>query len=79
MVILFFGCFNNSMDGGVGQASVVYVYGFCVLLLATPVSLALFYKLIIAGRMLSLGFVIFFVWCVNSIAEQWWLVRCLGG
>nr|YP_009689308.1 NADH dehydrogenase subunit 2 [Postharmostomum commutatum]QEL51324.1 NADH dehydrogenase subunit 2 [Postharmostomum commutatum] len=71
--------FNLSLTLSEGVSRRWFIFMYSVVYLATPLSLVLFYKFFISWCMLSGSSLVLFSWCVNSIAEQWWLMRYLVG
>lgn len=71
-VILFFRVCSRigGLEGGVSS-----YFMFCFLLLSFPISLSLFYKLVIVFGVFRCWFPVLFCWVVYSISEQVYLVK----
>nr|YP_009138983.1 NADH dehydrogenase subunit 2 [Clinostomum complanatum]AJR28001.1 NADH dehydrogenase subunit 2 [Clinostomum complanatum] len=62
-------------DGLLSGIGFKFVFYFCVFFLTTPVSLALFYKLLSCYVMFSCGLVPLVCWSLYSVSEQWFLIK----
>nr|AQS80280.1 NADH dehydrogenase subunit 2 [Fasciola jacksoni] len=71
LVILFF---SYCGEGG-GVFGLWGYYFFCFLLLSMPVSVSIFYKLVMVAGMFSCWFFVLFCWIVYSISEQVYLLK----
>nr|YP_009467182.1 NADH dehydrogenase subunit 2 [Artyfechinostomum sufrartyfex]APX55331.1 NADH dehydrogenase subunit 2 [Artyfechinostomum sufrartyfex]ARH10830.1 NADH dehydrogenase subunit 2 [Artyfechinostomum sufrartyfex] len=69
-VVLFFCLYDDASVGGLG-----YYFWFCFLLVSIPVSVSLFYKLLMVVGMYSCWFFVLACWVVYSISEQFYLLK----
>nr|BAV82943.1 NADH dehydrogenase subunit 2 [Fasciola hepatica] len=69
-VISFLGCCSGSWFG-----SVWGYFFFCFLLLSIPVSLSIFYKLVMASGIFSCWFIVLVSWVIYSVSEQCYLLK----
>nr|YP_009533202.1 NADH dehydrogenase subunit 2 [Cyathocotyle prussica]AYH51387.1 NADH dehydrogenase subunit 2 [Cyathocotyle prussica] len=66
---------QNFGGGNSGNGLSIYVYIF--LLLSTPVSLSLFYKLMMSYCVFSCGLLLVLCWVIYSVSEQFYLIKFL--
>lgn len=69
-VIRFLGCCSGSWFG-----SVWGYFFFCFLLLSIPVSLSIFYKLVMASGIFSCWFIVLVSWVIYRVSEQCYLLK----
>nr|AWK02433.1 NADH dehydrogenase subunit 2 [Acanthoparyphium sp. WAK-2018] len=78
MVVLFLSLNGSDSEdtllGGVG-----YYFMFVSLLVSVPVSLSLFYKLIMSVGMFACNFVVLAFWVLYSLSEQFYLLKLIMG
>nr|QBF03691.1 NADH dehydrogenase subunit 2 [Echinostoma sp. JM-2019] len=69
-VVMFFYFYEDSSVGGLG-----YYFWFCFLLVSMPVSVSMFYKLVMVSGIFSCWFVVLVCWVLYSISEQFYLLK----
>nr|YP_008963800.1 NADH dehydrogenase subunit 2 [Paramphistomum cervi]AGV52541.1 NADH dehydrogenase subunit 2 [Paramphistomum cervi]ALC75057.1 NADH dehydrogenase subunit 2 [Paramphistomum cervi] len=75
MVIGFFSvCGDEVALGGLGLC-----FLFCFLLVSFPLSVSVFYKLLMGSCIFSCSFMVFLCWVVYSLSEQFYLVKFVIG
>nr|YP_010514538.1 NADH dehydrogenase subunit 2 [Diplodiscus mehrai]UXL86269.1 NADH dehydrogenase subunit 2 [Diplodiscus mehrai] len=74
-VILFFGYVGRGMS----LSSVGLCFVFSVLVVSWPLSLAVFYKLLMGSCIFACSFVVFAGWVVYTVSEQFYLLKYLMG
>nr|ALD62343.1 NADH dehydrogenase subunit 2 [Echinostoma hortense] len=63
--------------GGAPLSGTLRCFWFCFLLLSTPVSFSIFYKLLMIYGVYSCNFVVLSCWVIYSISEQFYLLKYL--
>lgn len=59
--------------------SLGFCFLFCFLLVSFPLSLSVFYKLLMGSCIFSCSFVVFLCWVLYSLSEQFYLVKFVIG
>nr|QUL60406.1 NADH dehydrogenase subunit 2 [Echinostomatidae sp. CA-2021] len=70
LVVVFFSFYEYDFLGGLG-----YYFWFCFLLISMPVSISIFYKLVMAVGIYSCWFVVLCCWVIYSVSEQFYLLK----
>lgn len=52
---------------------------FCFLLVSYPLSVSVFYKLLMGSCIFSCSFGVFFLWVLYSLSEQFYLIKFVIG
>nr|YP_009867150.1 NADH dehydrogenase subunit 2 [Diplostomum ardeae]QKG04348.1 NADH dehydrogenase subunit 2 [Diplostomum ardeae] len=60
-----------------GQFGIFFWFGFIFLLLSTPISFSLFYKVFISCCIYSCGWVFIIFWVIYSLSEQFFFIKYL--
>lgn len=73
-LVLWFFSSNDRRDSlGIGYKSGGF-FLYCWLLVSFPLSLSVFYKVVLGSAVFSFGVICFFCWVVYSLSEQVYLV-----
>nr|WRY69454.1 NADH dehydrogenase subunit 2 [Hypoderaeum conoideum] len=70
LVVVFFSFYEGEFLGGLG-----YYFWFCFLLVSMPVSLSIFYKLVMVSGIYSCPFIVLCSWVLYSLSEQFYLLK----
>nr|YP_010528193.1 NADH dehydrogenase subunit 2 [Echinoparyphium aconiatum]UXW64387.1 NADH dehydrogenase subunit 2 [Echinoparyphium aconiatum] len=70
LVVLFFYYYSDGFIGTLG-----YYFWFCFLLVSMPLSVSIFYKLVMVSGVYSCWFAVLFCWVVYSVSEQFYLLK----
>lgn len=70
LVVVFFAFYEDGFMGGLG-----YYFWFCFLLISMPVSVSIFYKLVMVVGMYSCWFAVLVCWVIYSVSEQFYLLK----
>ena len=74
MIAFFYYCGKDMVISGAGMC-----FLFCFLLVSCPVSVSVFYKLVMGSCIFSCCFLVFSCWVIYTISEQFYLIKFVIG